>query len=100
MALGLAQEGWTVVVHYHGSEQAAQETASEIELAGGQAHLLRADLATEQETSELLPRAVAEAGPLGCLINNASLFEYDDINTATAESWNGHMNVTSAHPSC
>ncbi|MEC8573372.1 MAG: SDR family oxidoreductase, partial [Pseudomonadota bacterium] len=56
------------------------------------AQTLRADLLKEAETETLLS-AAAEAlgGPITCLINNASIFEFDDIQTASRDSWDRHM---------
>ncbi|MEY8842847.1 SDR family oxidoreductase, partial [Cribrihabitans sp. XS_ASV171] len=53
---------------------------------------LRADLLDEGETQGLLP-AAAEAlgGPITHLVNNASIFEYDTVASATRESWDRHM---------
>jgi NAD(P)-dependent dehydrogenase (short-subunit alcohol dehydrogenase family) len=64
---------------------------AEFEAAGGQAVALAADLADEAEVEQLVPRAAAALGPLGCLINNASLFENDTVRSATRQSWDAHM---------
>ena len=39
----------------------------------------------------LIPRAAAALGPLTVLVNNASIFEYDRIDTATRKSWDRHI---------
>jgi NAD(P)-dependent dehydrogenase (short-subunit alcohol dehydrogenase family) len=44
---------------------------------------LQADLLDEAQTETLVPRAAADLGPLTVLVNNASIFEYDRIDTAT-----------------
>lgn len=92
MALYLARRGYDVAVHYARSREGAEETATEIRALGRQAVTLSADLLHEDRTAELLP-AAAEAlgGPITCLINNASIFEYDSVSTATRESWDRHM---------
>lgn len=42
--------------------------------------------------AQLVPKAVnAIGGPLGVLINNASIFEYDNIHSATPDSWDRHI---------
>ncbi len=92
MALYLARRGHDVAVHYARSREGAEETATEIRALGRQAVTLSADLLHEDRTAELLP-AAAEAlgGPITCLVNNASIFEYDTVSTATRESWDRHM---------
>jgi NAD(P)-dependent dehydrogenase (short-subunit alcohol dehydrogenase family) len=57
--------------------------------AGG---AVQADLTVEAEMQALLPRAAeALGGPITVLVNNASIFEYDNIETATRESWDRHL---------
>ena len=92
MALYLAGRGFDVAVHYATSQVAAEETASDIIAQGQRASLLQANLLDEADTEALLPRAAAAlGGPITCLVNNASIFEADDIHTATAESWERHI---------
>ncbi|MEQ5829341.1 SDR family oxidoreductase [Sulfitobacter sp. NFXS29] len=92
MALYLAERGFDVAVHFATSRTAAEETAADIAAQGQRASLLQADLLDEAETQALLSRAAAAlGGPITCLINNASIFEADDIHTATPESWERHI---------
>jgi NAD(P)-dependent dehydrogenase (short-subunit alcohol dehydrogenase family) len=91
IALALAREGWAVAVHYHRSREAAEQLVREIEDRGGHAVALAADLAEEVASSRLLPRAVEALGPLGCLVNNASVFELDHVETVSRESWDAHL---------
>lgn len=92
MALTLARSGWDVAVHYAGSENAASELVDELRGLGRQAVALQADLLEEEAMATLVPRAAdALGGPLTCLVNNASIFEYDNVRTATRESWDRHF---------
>ncbi|KUF12784.1 SDR family oxidoreductase [Pseudoponticoccus marisrubri] len=92
MALELAARGHDVVVHYAGSEDAARDTVEEIRGMGRQAAMLQADLVDEAQIAPLIGRAAeALGGPLTVLVNNASIFEYDNIETATRDSWDRHM---------
>lgn len=92
MTLYLARRGYDVVVHYHGSEAAAEATVAEARALGARAVALRADLLDEDQTATLVPDAAqALDGPLDLLINNASIFEYDNIRSATRTSWDRHM---------
>jgi NAD(P)-dependent dehydrogenase (short-subunit alcohol dehydrogenase family) len=53
---------------------------------------IQADLLDEAETSALLPEASRLLGqPITVLINNASIFEYDTVQTATKSSWDRHI---------
>lgn len=92
MALYLADRGYDVAVHYAQSGDGARAVVDEIRAMGRVAHALHADLLDEQAAHALLPAAVdALGGPITCLINNASVFEYDTIQTATRTSWDRHM---------
>ena len=95
MALRLAERGHDVAVHYAGSADEAEATVAEIRAMGRQAHALRADLTVEAEMQDLLPAAAEALGqPITVLVNNASIFEYDNLRTATRESWTGTWNRT------
>ena len=92
MALYVAARGYDVAVHYASSQAAADEVVAEIQALGCKAKALPADLLIEAEVQELLPAAAAAlGGPITCLINNASIFEYDTLETATRTSWDRHI---------
>ena len=92
MALTLADRGYDVAVHYASSAEAAEDVVSEIAAKGCRAVALQADLLSEDATQALMP-AVRDTlgGPVTCLVNNASIFEYDTLETATRESWDRHL---------
>jgi NAD(P)-dependent dehydrogenase (short-subunit alcohol dehydrogenase family) len=91
MALYLAQRGHDVAVHYASSEDEAEAVVAEIRAMGRRAQAFRADLLVEAETQALIPAVTAAMGPLTVLVNNASIFEYDRIDTATRTSWDRHL---------
>ena len=101
IALQFARQGWDVAVHYGRSEAEAQETIREIEMMGAKAQAFQADLANEVSTRDLF-LAVSEALPnLACLVNSASIFEYDRANSNTplsAKSLQDHMQVNLTAP--
>jgi NAD(P)-dependent dehydrogenase (short-subunit alcohol dehydrogenase family) len=91
IALGLADAGFSVAVHSHTSTADAEATCAEIRRRGRDAVALRADLAQEAEVTGLVPAAEAALGPIGVLVNNASVFERDEWHDATRESWDRHI---------
>ncbi len=92
MAVYLAGRGLDVAVHYAGSAEGAAETVAQIEALGRRAVALQADLTDEAQTQALLPRATeALGGPFTVLVNNASIFDYDTLSSATRASWDRHM---------
>lgn len=93
MALALAARGISIAVHYNGSKTDVEACVTEIEAIGGNAVTLQADLLLENDMQGLVGRASKALGkPLDILINNASVFEYDTLETATLESWDRHIN--------
>jgi NAD(P)-dependent dehydrogenase (short-subunit alcohol dehydrogenase family) len=92
MAMYLAGRGYDVAVHYDRSEAEAQATVAAIAAMGRKAVALQADLLDEAQTETLVARAVAAlGGPLTLLVNNASIFEYDTVQTGTRRSWDRAM---------
>ncbi|MDR9393181.1 SDR family oxidoreductase [Roseovarius sp. SYSU LYC5161] len=92
MALELARQGYDVALHYATAGDEAAEVASEIHRMGRTAVTLCADLLDETQVHDLLPRAgEALGGNITCLVNNASIFEYDNIGTADRKSWDRHF---------
>jgi NAD(P)-dependent dehydrogenase (short-subunit alcohol dehydrogenase family) len=98
LALGLAGAGYAVVVHHHRSQEDAAVLVADITRAGGRAAALAADLADEAAVTELLPRAAAAIGPIGVLVNNASIFDNDTVATVTRASWDAHMAINLRAP--
>jgi NAD(P)-dependent dehydrogenase (short-subunit alcohol dehydrogenase family) len=92
MALELARQGHDVAVHYATSRDAAEAVADEIRAMGRNAVTLAADLLDEAQVTPLVAQAAeALGGPITTLVNNASIFDYDNIQTATRRSWDRHM---------
>jgi len=91
MALYLAGRGHDVAVHFATSGAEAGSVVAEIRALGRKAVALQADLLVESQVETLIPRAAQALGPLTVLVNNASIFEYDRIDTATRKGWDRHI---------
>lgn len=92
MALALAEDGWDVAISFNTSAAEAEETAETIRRLGRRAAAIEADLLDEAQTEALVPAAAKALGaPLTCLVNNASIFEHDELSTATREGWDRHV---------
>ncbi|WP_227010137.1 SDR family oxidoreductase [Pelagibius marinus] len=98
LARALAADGWAVALHYHMSEAPARALAAEIAAAGGRAVALEADLRDEAALARLVEAAGSELGPLGLLVNNASIFEFDDHESCDRESWDAHLDTNLRAP--
>ena len=98
VAYDMAAHGYGVAVHYLNSKDKAEDVVVAIQEAGGRAVAVQADLAKEDEVLNLIPAAAKVLGPLSVLVNNASLFENDTIESATRESWDMHLDVNLRAP--
>jgi len=91
VALRLAEAGWDIAVHYGRSRDEAEATAAAVRERQRRAVTLSADLAEEREVEGLVGQARETLGPIGLLVNNASVFEPDRLDTMTRDSWDRHM---------
>jgi NAD(P)-dependent dehydrogenase (short-subunit alcohol dehydrogenase family) len=85
IALALAGDGWDVAVHFGRSAAEAAGTVRAIEALGRRAAAFGCDLADAAAVRALPARCAQALGPLACVVNNASLFEYDDAAGFSAE---------------
>lgn len=98
IALELAAQGWDVAVHCHRSVDEAEALATQIRALGRRAAVLRADLADEAATGRLVADCTAALGVPTCLVNNASLFQYDVATSFSYASLDTHMRTNVAAP--
>ncbi|WP_198118023.1 SDR family oxidoreductase [Massilia rhizosphaerae] len=98
IALGLAEAGWDVAVHYRQSAHEADEVVAAIRALGRRAVALHADLAIDAAVRALPRQAVHLLGGLDCIVNNASLFEYDKPDAFSPALLATHMQCNVAAP--
>jgi NAD(P)-dependent dehydrogenase (short-subunit alcohol dehydrogenase family) len=99
MALYLAGRGHDVAVHFATSRADADSLVTQIAAMGRRAVALQADLLEEDQSTALIPAAVAAlGGPLTVLVNNASIFEHDTIRSATRSGWDRHIGANLRAP--
>lgn len=102
IALALARRGWDVAVHYGTSGKEADMVANEIRALGRHAASVQCDLADEAAVGTLLARAADALGcplsDIGCIVNNASLFDYDTAADLSSAKLDAHMHTNLAAP--
>ncbi len=98
IALELAHAGFDVACHFHRSREDADALVHEIRTLGVRAEAVGADLSDDAEITALIPRAVEAIGPLSLLINNASVFEDDRIESLNAAQWERHQKINLQAP--
>jgi NAD(P)-dependent dehydrogenase (short-subunit alcohol dehydrogenase family) len=96
ISLDLAAHGWAVAVHYRSSAAAAATTVAALRDAGGAAQCFAADLADEAQCLALVPAVAQAFGRIDAVVNNASLFEYDDVATFSVKAMEAHWRANTA----
>ncbi len=98
LALDLAAGGWDVAVHCNASLAEAEDVAALIRGLGRRAVIVRGDLSEPQVPDRLIAEASQGLGGLTCLINNASLFEPDEVGSISQSSWARHSDTNLRAP--
>jgi len=93
IAIGLAESGCDIAVHYHGSSQGAEETARAVRKAGRRAALLPADLSDPLAARGLADQAASALQHLDILINSAAIMVRQPVETVTPESWDATLDL-------
>ena len=92
LTLALAEDGFDVAIHFDQSKSDAEHTAQQARELGVNSKTFQADLLSREEVASLIPNVCDQfEKTLNVLINNASIFEYDNVTTATTESWDRHI---------
>lgn len=77
----LAARGFAVAIHCNRSREEADDLAARLQRSGAQAKVVQADLTATDDADSLVARATDAVGPIGLLVNNASVFENDSVET-------------------
>lgn len=99
MAQALSEAGHDVALHYGSDAMGAEAGAAAIRARGLRAAALGADLLDLDACDRLVGRAAAAlGGPVEVLVNNASIFERDEIDSVTRESWDRNLGLNLRAP--
>ena len=99
IAKSLAGYDVKIILHYNKSEKEVKKLKAELENFGSEVFLIKADLSKITQTKKIIPFAYKKMKGLDCLINNASIFEKDDLSNFNEKSFNNHLNVNLKAPS-
>ncbi len=87
-----------IVIHFNKSKSNALKLKKELERLGAQAYLLKADLNNFKQTNNLIKASYKKMRGLDCLINNASIFENDNLENFSEKLFTKHMNINLKAP--
>ena len=98
IAKSLAGYDVDITIHFNKSKNLAKKLKIELEDMGSKVHLIKADLNNPRQIKKIIPYANKKMKGLDCLINNASLFEKDDLSNFTEKSFLRHININLKAP--
>jgi len=98
IALHFSKKGWNIAIHYFKSSAEAKILKKIIDRKDVKVILIKADLKKKKQVEKIISIAKKKLGTIDCLINNAALFEMDDILDFTTKSWNDHLNTNLLAP--
>ena len=98
IATSLAERGYHIVIHYNSSSEGAEQIRRSIRDAGGTCDIVAAELTDRAALTSLIDRVRDMVGPVDTLINNASAFALDHLDTLDWELWDRHLAVNLAAP--
>tara|TARA_Y100001970_G_scaffold263207_1_gene348425 strand:+ start:425 stop:1180 length:756 start_codon:yes stop_codon:yes gene_type:complete len=98
IAKSLAGYDVDITIHFNKSKTAAQQLKVELEKMGSKVYLIKADLSKTNQVNKIVPYAYKKMRGLDCLINNASLFEKDDLENFTEKSFSKHIDTNLKAP--
>jgi NAD(P)-dependent dehydrogenase (short-subunit alcohol dehydrogenase family) len=98
ISLALAADGWNIALHFHRARDETDRLAAEISKLGAKAVPIRCDLGDPEQAADLIAECQRRVGTPTCLVNNAAVFEYDDLPSLEPQAWQRHLNVNLLAP--
>ena len=98
IAKSLVGFGTKITIHFNKSKTNALKLKKELEELGAETYLLKADLNNFNQTNSIIKIAHKKMKGLDCLINNASIFENDNLENFSEKSFAKHININLKAP--
>jgi 3-oxoacyl-[acyl-carrier protein] reductase len=93
IAIALGRRGAKVIVNYASREDAAREAVAAVEAVGGQAAMLKFDVADGTAVTESIKQIGKDHGSLDILVNNAGIAVNGLLMRFSDEQWQRTMNT-------
>ena len=98
IAESLANDKNQITIHYNKSKEKAEKLKKNLERKGSRIFLIKANLNKISELNKIIRFANLKMKGINCLINNASLFENDNIKNFSIKGWDKHLNINLKAP--
>jgi 3-oxoacyl-[acyl-carrier protein] reductase len=93
IALRLARDGFTVVVHYHSDRAGAEQTLNSIRDASGQGRIMQFDLADRQQCRDRIESDIGEHGAYYGVILNAGIARDNAFPALEDSDWDSVLDT-------
>ncbi|SMY35348.1 3-ketoacyl-ACP reductase FabG2 [Photobacterium andalusiense] len=97
IAIQLAQDGFTIAVHYMSDQAGAESTLATIISAGGQGRIIQFDISDRDQCRQHLEQDIAKHGAYYGVVSNAGITRDTAFPAMTEQEWDGviHTNLDS-----
>jgi 3-oxoacyl-[acyl-carrier protein] reductase len=89
----LARDGYSVIVNYSGSVEAADALVRKIEAGGGRALAVKADVSDARAVREMFETTASKFGGVDILVNNAGIMTLSNIADADDASFDKQVAI-------
>jgi len=93
IAKAFAEEGATVIVNYSSSKSDADQVVNQIQIAGGKAIAIQADMSKSAEVKQMFDRIKLDFQTIDILVNNAGVAVFEMIDDLTEEAFHKQFNL-------
>ncbi len=93
VAVALAAAGARVVINFSKSEDGAKAVLKEVQDAGGEGFICRADVSREEDVQAMFKETVDRYGSVHILVNNAGLQKDAAFHEMTLDQWNRVLSI-------
>lgn len=93
IAKHFAAEGAKVVVNYASSKDGADKVVKAITDNGGTAISVQGDMSNEADVRRVFDETQTAFGTLDVLVNNAGIYQYEPIESVSAETFHQQVNI-------
>ena len=98
IAKKLSGPGVEMVIHYNSSKKEAENLQKKLLKNKTTVYLVKGDLAKEKDLKKIISFSKSKLKYFDCLVNNASLFENDNLKNFSSKSWSKHIDVNLKAP--
>jgi len=97
-ALALAGRGYALLLHYHTSKGAIEQTARDVQAMGVPAVTVKADLRDADAPQTIFAAVDGGPHPLRVLVNSAAVMPRGDVRTLPVDEWDAVMSLNLRAP--